>query len=100
MVMQARASSALRVEHYVFDALPLPGVGDMDAAVAALYDGRVRELHLGLFLQYEPGLPVESVFRNSDVQRGAAAAPLQGVLSDMVVDNQLSAIMEGDGVGA
>lgn len=87
------------VEDDVFHLLPLPSVSDVDAAVTRLDDGGVA-VFAGLILEHEGGAPGGAVLAGGEVQRGAFATPFAWGAADVVIDDEVCAIGEGDGVGA
>ncbi len=73
--------------------LALPSVGDVDEAILGLDDRGIAELLLWLVFKDQRGFPGLTVLAHGEVER---AATFGGV----VVDQQMSAVSERDGIGA
>ena len=88
------------VQDDVFYGFAFVGVGDVDFAVFGLDDGGVGEAGF-VFLSFEgeDGGPVVAVFGYGDVEHGAVVGE-GGAFGGVVVDEELAAVFEGDGVGA
>ena len=87
------------IDDHVFYFLAFPGVGHVDEAVSGLDDGGVAVL-AGLVFKDVGGLPGGAVFGGGEVERGAFAAPFAWGAGDVIVDDEVGAVGEGDGVGA
>lgn len=77
----------------MFHLRPFPGVGDVDKAVLGLDDGGIAELFLRLVFKDQCRFPGLAILAHGEVQRAAA---FRGV----VVDEQMTAIGERDGIRA
>src|SRR5436190_19612083 len=62
----------LRIDHDMFDALPLPSVGHMHEVVTGLDNGGIRKFTGDIF-EGECGVPVFAIFRNGNGQRRPVA---------------------------
>src|SRR4051812_46602001 len=78
--------NVFRIDHDVFDALPLPSVSHMDEVVTGLDDGGIRKL-AGDVLQSKSCVPVLAIFRSGDGQRRAIAR-------GGIVNEQVAAILQ------
>ena len=87
------ADELRRIDDHMLGELALPGVRDVHESVRRLDDRRVAELGLGLVLQDQRGLPGDAILAEREVKR---AAPF----GDMVVDQEVTAVLQRDGVGA
>ena len=77
----------------MLDALAFPGVGDVDQALAGLDDGGVGEFLPGLVFERQRRVPVLAVPGHGDVEGTAA-------LSGVIINQELAAIAQGDGINA
>ena len=60
----------LGIDHYMFDPLAFPGVGDVNEAIVALNNGWIR-IFARFGFEREGGLPVSAVLGNGHIERGA-----------------------------
>ena len=83
-----------RIDNHVLDPLPFPSVGHMDEAIFGLDHGWVAEFRIFRLFQYGDLLPLEAILRNGKVQQ-SPASPASFSRSEVVVDEQMTAIVQG-----
>ena len=76
------------IENHVFDALALPGIGDVDESVAGLNDCRIRIFTWLIFEDYHR-LPMNTITGKRHIQRRALS-------SAVVVHQQSASILQRD----
>ena len=81
-----------RVDDHMLGEFALPGIGHVHEAVGRLDDGRITELGLGLVLQDQRGFPDYPVPAHGEVERAAT-------LGGMVIDQEMTSVLERHGVG-
>ena len=85
MLVHPGLPNRARVEDHVFDALALPGIGDVNETVGGLDHRRVRILTWSLF-EHGGGFPFLTIFRDSHVQRSPSNRRV-------VVDQQVPTVL-------